>query len=427
MIDPQANPLRYIRLITLATVLGAVAALVTFAFMFLVKEATALIWEQAAAASGLPAPASTFLICIVGGLLVGLLVRAFGDHSGIFAEVMQEFGRTGRFDYRNAPGIVLMAFVSLFSGGSLGPEAPLADATGGIGTWLADRMHGDERETRSLSYSGVSGMLGAFITSPVGGPLLALESARGGGGIPTLYFWILFPSMLASATATVIFVALSGSFFGALYVFPEYMPTFRDLLQAVPLGAIGGAVGVVFFILLRLLQRSMQPMKNRLVLRGLFGGLALGIAGALFPLILFSGEEQSVELIARAVEIGVPMLLVLAAVKLVITCLILACGWKGGYLFPIMFVGMALGLAVNLVFPQIPVAVAVASSIAGAIAATMRAPLFAIFFTGILVQREALPAIAVAVVAGSLVAAGAALWSARRAKAAAPPMESATP
>ena len=61
------------------------------------------------------------------------------------------------------------------------------------------------------------------------------------------------------------------------------------------------------------------------------------------------------------------MLLVLAGVKLVMTCLILVCGWKGGYIFPIMFVGIVLGLAVNLIFPQIPVAVAVAATIAGVI------------------------------------------------------------
>jgi H+/Cl- antiporter ClcA len=427
MIDTQARPRGYARLLVLATVIGAVAALVTFAFVYLVDKGIALIWENAAMASGLPAPAWTLLICSLGGLVVGLLVRVFGDHSGIFVEVMREFGRTGRFDYRNAPGIVLTALVSLVSGASLGPEAPLADANGGIGTWLADRLHADERETRSLSYSGVSGMLGAFITSPVGGALLALESAQGGGSMPSLYFWVLFPSLIAAASATLVFVALTGSFFSSLYSFPEYVPGFRDLLQAVPLGIIGGVVGVVFFVLLQLFQRAIQPMKNRLVLRGLLGGLALGIAGALFPLVLFSGEEQTVELIDRAAEIGVPMLLALAGIKLLITCVILVCGWKGGYVFPIMFVGVALGLAVNLIFPQIPVAVAVAATIAGSLAATMRAPLFAIFFAGILVQREAMPAIAVASVAGSIVAAVAVLWSARRAKAAAPPMESATP
>ncbi len=36
----------------------------------------------------------------------------------------------------------------------------------------------------------------------------------------------------------------------------------------------------------------------------------------------------------------------------------LATGWKGGCIFPIMFASAALGLAVNLLFPGIPVAVA---------------------------------------------------------------------
>jgi H+/Cl- antiporter ClcA len=93
---------------------------------------------------------------------------------------MQEFGKTGRFDYRNAPGIVITAFVSLISGASLGPEAPLADACGGIGTLISDRLKLDEKETRTVGYSGISGMLAAFITNPFGGALLGLESAQGG-------------------------------------------------------------------------------------------------------------------------------------------------------------------------------------------------------------------------------------------------------
>ena len=421
MIDTQAKPRPYVGLLALAALLGLITAVVTFVFIVLVHAATRLVWEQAASLAGLPPPVWTILICTVGGLLVGLLVRAFGDHSGIFAEIMREFGRSGRFDYRHAPGIVLTAIVSLASGASLGPEAPLADASGGIGTLLADRLHLDARATRSLSYSGVSAMLGAFVTSPVGGPLLALESAQGGGSGLTLYFWVLFPSLLAASVATVVFVALSGAFFGTLYAFPEYLPSLRHLLQAIPLGLIGGVVGVLFFIVLQRLQRMMQPLKDRLVLRGLIGGLGLGIAGAIFPLVLFSGEEESLELIARAAEIGVPMLILLAGVKLIVTGLGLATGWKGGYIFPVLFVGVALGLATNLLFPQIPVAVAVSATIAGALAATMRAPLFAIMFTMVLVQRETAPVVAVAVVAASLLAAMVALWNARGSQSLAPP------
>jgi len=116
------------------------------------------------------------------------------------------------------------------------------------------------------------------------------------------------------------------------------------------------------------------------------------------------------------------MLLLLAVVKLVVTCLGLATGWKGGYVFPILFIGVALGLATNLLFPVVPVAVAVSATIAGALAATLRAPLFAILFTMVLVQRETAPVVAVAVVAGSLLAAGMALLNARRAGAHPPPV-----
>ena len=150
--------------------------------MALVQQGTVLIWEQAAMMLGIDLRLFTVLVCTAGGLVVGLLVKLFGDHTGIFAEVMLEFGKTGRFDYRNAPGIVITAFVSLIAGASLGPEAPLADACGGMGTLAADKLKLDEQETRTMGYSGVSGMLAAFITSPFGGAILGLESAQGGTG-----------------------------------------------------------------------------------------------------------------------------------------------------------------------------------------------------------------------------------------------------
>ncbi len=422
MIDPQANPRAYLKLMALVAVLGLISALVTFAFMALVHAGTGAVWEQAAAALGMDARLFTVLICTFGGLLVGLLVKLFGDHNAIFAELMQEFGKTGRFNYRHAPGIVATAFVSLIAGGSLGPEAPLADACGGIGTLMADKLKLDERETRTLGFSGVSGMLASFITEPVGGAVLGLESAQGGTSGRQTYFWVLFPSLLASAVATVVFVMLSGQFFATLYVFPDYAPQLRDLLYAAPLGLIGAVAGLLFMLALQRLRQLLQPMKAHVVLRGLLGGLAMGIIGALLPLTLFSGEEQTLELINNAAAIGVLMLIVLALAKLFITALLLTTGWKGGYIFPIMFASVALGLAVNLLFPAIPVAVAVAATIAGALVAALRSPLFAVLFTLVLVQRETAAVIAVAMVVGALLTALLALRTARRAAALAQPV-----
>ena len=415
MIDTREKPKAYFRLMIMVALLGLVSAVVTFAFIALVSRGTDLLWQEAAQALGIDARLFTLLVCTLGGLLVGLLVKLFGDHTGIFADVMLEFGKTGRFDYRNAPGIVITAFVSLISGASLGPEAPLADACGGIGTWISDRLKLNDDETRTMGYSGVSGMLAAFITMPLSGAVLGLESAQGGSGGKRAYFWTLFPSLLASAVSTVVFVLLSGVFFTTLYRFPDYSPRMVDLFTAVPLGLIGGLVGVLFMLSLRRLQRLFQAMKERVVLRGLLGGLGMGIIGALLPMTLFSGESETADLIANAAEVGVAMLIVLGLAKLFATALLLATGWKGGYIFPIMFASVALGMAASLVFPNLPVAVAVAATIAGALVAALKAPLFAALFTLVLVQQETAAVVAVAVVVSALLTALVAIWSQSRA------------
>jgi H+/Cl- antiporter ClcA len=172
-------------------------------------------------------------------------------------------------------------------------------------------------------------------------------------------FWALFPSLLASAVATVVIVALTGSFFDTLYTFPAYIPRLLDLLLAVPLSLVGGLAGVLFALALRWLRKLMQPLNKHLVLRGLIGGLGMGVIGAL--------------------------------------SLLLATGWKGGYVFPIMFAGVALGMAGKLLFPDVPTAVTVAATLAGALVAALRAPLFAGLFTLVLMQAETAPVVAVSV------------------------------
>jgi len=416
MIDPHAKLVNYLRLMLLVVILGAVSAVITFVFVALVNLLTDLIWKGVPIVLGVDSRLFTFVICIIGGLLVGLLVKLFGDHNAIFSELMQEFGKTGRFDYHHAPGIVITAFISLIAGGSLGPEAPLADACGGLGTLAAEKLKLDEQETRTMGFGGLSAMLGAFITNPFGGALLGLESAQGGATGAMLYFWALFPSLLASAVATVVFVGLTGSFFDALYAFPAYTPILKDLLLAVPFSLVGAVAGVLFTLMFKWLRKLMLPMKAHVVWRGLIGGLGMGIIGVLLPLTLFSGEEQTAELIKQAAEIGFVMLIVLALSKLFATSLLLATGWKGGYIFPIMFAGVALGMAGHLLFPDTPIAVTVAATLAGALVAALRAPLFAALFTMTLVQAETAPVIAVAVLISALLVALLAMREARQAE-----------
>jgi H+/Cl- antiporter ClcA len=398
MAPEKLEPRPYLKLLLQAALVGLISALISFAFIGLVNIGTSALWDTAAAAVGVSTQVFTLVVCAAGGLLVGLLVRVFGDHSGIFAEMMVEFGRTGRFDYRNSPGIVVTALVSLISGGSLGPEAPAADACGGMGTWLSDRLKLDERSTRALGFSGLSGMLAAFITSPFGGALLGLEGARAGVSYP----WMLFPSLVSSAVAVVAFVVLTGEYFGSLYTFPDYTPRVVDLFLAVPLALVGALAGAIFILALAAFRRIMLPLKQHVVLRGLLGGLALGVAGVLMPLVLFSGEDQAAVLIDQAAEYSVLYLTALAVVKLLLTAALLMTGWKGGYIFPTMFAGIALGIAVNQIFPGVPMAVAVAATMGGAMAAILKAPIFSALFVAIMMERQVTPVVAIAVIVGLL-------------------------
>jgi H+/Cl- antiporter ClcA len=119
-------------------------------------------------------------------------------------------------------------------------------------------------------------MLAAFITSPFGGALLGLESAHTGISYPRT----LFPSLGASALAATAFVLLSGRFFGGMYAFAEYQSKLTDLLLAVPLGLVGALAVAIFIVSIAWPRKIMQPLKQHLIVRGLVGGLVLGVAGA---------------------------------------------------------------------------------------------------------------------------------------------------
>jgi H+/Cl- antiporter ClcA len=130
---------------------------------------------------------------------------------------------------------------------------------------------------------------------------------------------------------------------------------------------------------------------------------------------MFSGEDQTIELIEGAAEIGFGMLILLAISKLFATALLLTTGWKGGYIFPIMFAGIALGMACEYLFPGVSLAVNVAAVLAGALVTTLKAPLFTALFTLVMVDANTAPVVAIAVLVGALLAAFIGQRQARRA------------
>ena len=298
------------------------------------------------------------------------------------------------------------------AGAALGPEAALADACGGIGTWISDKLKLDEKETRTMGFGGLSAMLGAFITNPFGGALLGLESAQGGMTGLTIYFWGLFPSLLPQPWLQRFLSHYPARSSIPIYV-SHYIPNLADLLWAVPFSLIGGLAGLIFIFVFRWLQEADGAAQGAPGAARAIGGLGMGIIGALLPLTLFSGEAAN----SRADQAGGCHRLwdadppgdlqaardLPAAVHRLERRLHLpdhVC--RGGP-----------GHGGQASVPVSPTAVTVAATLAGALVAALRAPLFAALFTLVLVQAETAPVVAVAVIVSSFLMAFIALRQAR--------------
>jgi H+/Cl- antiporter ClcA len=341
----------------LAALLAAAAAGAMVLFLAVQAWATGIVWQDWAHASIV-----TLLVTTAGGLAVGLCLRHFGDHVGLLQQTIARFERTGRFEPEYVPSGLLIIFLSLIAGASLGPEVAAIDMGGGMGTWLGGRT---ERGVRYLSIAGICGTLGGFA----------------------------------------VYLRLAQTSPGALYTLPPYAFALPDLIAAAILGLLGAGAGALFIGSYHLLLRLTAPLAARPVLRGGIGGAVLGLIGIAAPLVLFSGQLEFPTVLAEGAAMGATMLIALVLAKIFASTWCMATVFKGGPVFPLIFAGGTLGMAASLLVPVVPPAVAVPAAMAGMIVCMLKEPAVVIVLLALVFQQwDTLPAIIVATVAGAFAA-----------------------
>src|SRR6202012_157697 len=96
------------------------------------------------------------------------------------------------------------------------------------------------------------------------------------------------------------------------------------------------------------------------------GGVLLGILGAIGgPIPLFKGLEQTGEVAVNRADYSVGTLILIVLVKIVALTIAAAAGFRGGRIFPAVFIGTAVGVLANAMIPSIPVTVAIAGGVLG--------------------------------------------------------------
>ena len=110
------------------------------------------------------------------------------------------------------------------------------------------------------------------------------------------------------------------------------------------------------------------------------GGVLLGVLGAIGgPLTLFKGFDEMGELVADRAEHSAPTLILIVAVKVLALLVSAAAGFRGGRIFPAVFIGVAIGILANALIPSVPLAVATAAGVLGMVLAIARDGWIALF------------------------------------------------
>lgn len=396
------NTKNFYLLLLFVSLVGAIGALMMIVFFLLQETLTALIWNDVPVYSFTPVfNPVILLICLLGGLGVGIIRHSFKGEIAIMAEDLIEFNNTGRFSLRRGIELFIRGLVSLICGAPLGPEAPLTVSAGAAGTLIAEKTRMPRPVVTLSALSAISGFFGAFLTSPFAGALLFIETTLEKG----IMTWkAVLPSIVAATAGFAVYFILSGSFIGGMFTLPPY-GGFRDidLLYAIVLGLLGGICGIVFIVLYKTLRGVFEPFEDRPVLLGLFGGLGLGIAGLLVPLTLFMGSAQLQVLIDNSLEVSLALLILLIVAKMILITFSFSTGFAGGYIFPGFFIGGTLGILVFRLFPFIPLAVCLVCVIAGFSVALLRSPIALALIIAIVFEPELLPAMAISLVMGFVV------------------------
>ena len=124
------------------------------------------------------------------------------------------------------------------------------------------------------------------------------------------------------------------------------------------------AVGMVAVWCLPRLHTLMHRLKNPVLTLGV-GGFLLGILGVIGGHItLFKGLDEMQQL-PVSLTLGANDYLLIAVIKLAALILAAACGFRGGRIFPAVFVGVALGLMLHAHVPAVPAAITVSCAILG--------------------------------------------------------------
>lgn len=363
-----------IKLAIFTACLGGSAGIIVWCFLKAVSVCSFFVWDRLPEIGGfsyLPV-----VICTVGGLIIGILHRFFGDYPEELNVVMGKIKKEKHYDYHPMPVMLICAFIPLVCGASVGPEAGLTGIIAALSYWVGDNVTFAKQSTEMLSEIGEAVTLGQLFHSPLFGIFAVEEGEDGEDVVPKQMSRgnkILFYG-ISTATGFLAGEILTYFFGAAMEGFPSFseVPMGRQdylmLLIYIP-------TGLLIYVLFELSEKLTAFIAHHIpvIMRETICGAVTGITALALPLAMFSGEEQMGDLMETFVSFSPYFLIGICLLKILMTTFCINSGLKGGHFFPLIFACTCMGFAVaSLAFSSAPMphaafaAAAVTATVLGA-------------------------------------------------------------
>jgi CIC family chloride channel protein len=374
----------------LAAAVGALGALVNFAFRGLLELAHESTVGRAQDLFEPMGPGWRIVVValapVLGGLAVGWLGRATRTEVGgygmpSFIETVNL--RTAELSVKRTLVRALAALATLASGGSAGVEGPIASVGGGLAGWIARARAVYGERLRVLVASGASAAVAAAYGAPIAGVFFTQEIVLAGNYELQNFVRVV----VAAASATVVARGIRGD--EPLYASPAFaIGPPADILGYLALGLACGVVGALFARAFFRAQRIFRGARVPAHYKPAIGGALVGVLALGAPGVLGTGHAVLGDLVGRTSAVALealPWLALLLVAKVVATSVTIGSGGAGGVFGPSLCLGAVLGTLVAGCAHAISGDVGAVSAhyaivgMGAVLAATARAPLTSIF------------------------------------------------
>ncbi|EPL2136749.1 TPA: ion channel protein [Klebsiella aerogenes] len=408
MLHPRARTMLLLSIP--AILIGIASSLVLIVAMKIAAILQSILWSDLPAHVGIAADSPLWIIAILTltGIAVGLVVRFSPGHGGPDPATESLIGAP--IATNALPGLLAALILGLAGGVSLGPEHPIMVVNIALAVALGSRLF---PRVSSLDWTilAASGTIGALFGTPVAAALIFSQTLNNSSDVP---LWDrLFAPLLAAAAGAL----TTGFFFHPNFTLPiPHYPHLRivDIISGAIVTLIAIAVGMVAVWCLPRLHALIHRLKNPVLMLGI-GGFLLGILGVIGGHItLFKGLDEMQQL-ASSQTLGAGDFLLIAVVKLAALVLASACGFRGGRIFPAVFVGVSLGLMLHAHVEAVPAAITISCAILGLVLVVTRDGWLSLFMASVVVpDTTLLPLLCIVMLPAWLLLAGKPLMIAKR-------------